>query len=439
MVTADGTGAWSQQFTALADGSYTLQILDQNNYLTEIIGGVVVDTDTTFNPPTTFATIDTPAQPYASATPVITGTGPASTAIDVTINGVTQVVVTNGSGVWSTTWASSLSDTSYSVQLVTADDYVSLQTDAFSIDTVAPLVPTVTAQTTNDTTPVISGTADPDEALQVTVDGVVYVLGSDPELSLQPDGSWSLDLSSLAPPLAGGVYDVTVVSTDDAGNTSSDVTSDEIIIDITDPDVPTITALQTNDPTPVLSGTADPDAELAITINGITYATDNSSTSGMPSPELSLLADGTWTLDLSAITPLADGSYEVVALSTDTAGNTASDVTTDELTIDTVPPSQPTVDSVLSNSDQPLLTGTAVGAIELTVEVDGIMYELGVDPALTLDGAGNWQLDLSATGQQLSDGTFDVAVTADDGLGNAISDLTTDEVVIDLTPPSPQR
>jgi hypothetical protein len=70
------------------------------------------------------------------------------------------------------------------------------------IDTTAPTAPTVTALTTNDTTPTISGTATvgSGETLTVTVNGVTYTAGAnDGHLTYNSTAnSWSLTIPEAA-------------------------------------------------------------------------------------------------------------------------------------------------------------------------------------------------------------------------------------------------
>ena len=104
-------------------------------------------------------------------------------------------------------------------------------------DTTPPQAPTVDSQLTNDTTPVITGTAEPYTALTITVGGATYSRVS------EGDGTWSLDTGSQAPdsgtfaPNVNGSNEVVVVSADAAGNTSSDVTTNELVIDTTAPSI----------------------------------------------------------------------------------------------------------------------------------------------------------------------------------------------------------
>ena len=92
---------------------------------------------------------------------------------------------------------------------------------------------------------------------------------------------------------------------------------------------------------------------------------------------------------------------------------------------------QPTVDSLTTSDTTPVVTGTfdsANSAGGFTVSVNGITYTLGVSTELTNIG-DDWSLDLSLT-TPLVIGVYDVVATSDDGAGNILSDLTTNELNI---------
>jgi len=90
---------------------------------------------------------------------------------------------------------------------------------------------------------------------------------------------------------------------------------------------PTVNVLTTLDTTPILTGTFDSanSATFTVRVNSVDYVLSSSS-------ELTNTGDD-WALDLSLITPLTIGIYDVLATSDDGAGNIASDSTTNELTI----------------------------------------------------------------------------------------------------------
>ena len=68
------------------------------------------------------------------------------------------------------------------------------------------------------------------------------------------DGTWTLTIPT-GNALLENTYDVAVRATDAAGNTSVDVTTNELVIDITDPTVPTVSSQESNDTTPFNSNT----------------------------------------------------------------------------------------------------------------------------------------------------------------------------------------
>jgi len=309
----------------------------------------------------------------------------------------------------------------------------STDTAMITVDNVAPDAPTVTALTTSSTTPTISGTAalGDGETLTVTVGGATYEV-------TPSSGTWSLNLATEAPASgtlslpSDGTYQVVATVTDDAGHSTSDATTGELIIDTTAPAAPTVAALTTNSTAPTITGTASPGAgeSLSVSVGGATYDVTPS--------------DGTWSLDLATATPASgtlslpgDDTYQVVATVTDAAGNATSDTSTGELVIDTTAPSAPVVTALTTNSTTPTISGSASpGAGEsLSVMVGGATYN--VTPS---DGA--WSLDLataiptSGTLSLPSDGTYQVVATVTDAAGNATSDTSTGELIIDTIAPA---
>ncbi|MCX2679307.1 Ig-like domain-containing protein [Galbibacter sp. EGI 63066] len=294
-------------------------------------------------------------------------------------------------------------------------------THEYTIDTTPPTIPTVDELTTNDPTPVLTGTADSADDLSVTVNGVTYNEG-DGNLVDNGDGTWTLQIPD-GNEIPDGVYDVTAIATDEAGNTANDETTDELTIDTSLPTTPTVDEMVTNDPTPILTGTADSEDELSVTVNGVTYTEGDGN--------LIDNGDGTWTLQIPDGNEIPDGIYDVTAIATDEAGNTANDETTDELTIDTSLPTTPTVDELTTNDPTPIITGTADSEDDLTVEVNGVVYTEG-DSNLIDNGDGTWTLQIP-DGNEIPDGTYDVIATTADADGNTADDNTTDELTVDST------
>ena len=97
-------------------------------------------------------------------------------------------------------------------------------------DSTAPIIPIVTPRATDDVTPTITGNYEQGSDLTVTVRGVSYVLGADPQLISNGTGKWSLNLDGTTPVFDATVYPVEAVSTDSVGNSSTDVTTDELLV-----------------------------------------------------------------------------------------------------------------------------------------------------------------------------------------------------------------
>jgi outer membrane protein OmpA-like peptidoglycan-associated protein len=449
-LTIDGIGGWTLD---LSEASHTLADDDYDVTVTSAdAAGNTADDETSDE-----VTVDTtpPATPTvnsllsASGKPVLTGTYEDDDvdAFEVTVDGVTYDTddgeLTLTSGDWEldlSGLASPMDDDLYDVVATQSDSAGNTASDDTSdeltVDSTASGVPTVAVQLHATNKPVLTGSYDadnlgPDDGdLSITVDGSTYDLG-DAAFSVNGTGGWTLDLKAAGQKLQDDVYDVSITQTDPADNQASDTTSDEVTIDTTPPDAPTVDDVHDNTGKPVLTGGYDDGdfGDLTVTVNGIVYTLDD--------PELSVDGSGGWELDLSELpTPLSDGPYDVEVTQSDLAGNTADDATSDELLIDTTPPNVPTVDSLLTNNQRPQLTGDydPDDLDTLQVSVDGSTYDQD-DDELTLDGIGGWTLDLDVASHKLDEDVYDVAVMQTDPAGNSASDVSNDEVEIDITPP----
>jgi len=260
------------------------------------------------------------------------------------------------------------------------------------------------------------------------VNGVVYTAG-DGNLVDNGDGTWTLTIPA-ADALADGPYDVTATITDIAGNASTDPSSTELLIDTIPPEAPTVTAQQANSGTPVITGTASvaPGETFTVTVNGVTYTVGDGN--------LLLNPDGTWELTIPASDALGEGSYSVTATVTDAAGNSTSDVSANELSIDLTPPVVPMFVDQLSNTSTPNLGGqvTLLPGETFSVTVNGVTYIAG-DGDLTVDANGNWALTIDASAA-LTDGVYDVTLTVQDAAGNITSNLPGEQLTIDTNAPS---
>ena len=391
--------------------------------------------------------ITAPAVPTVTAqttnivAPVILGTAVQvpGDVLRITVNGVNysvgvDLILTVGDG-WQLTIpaANALTDGIYNVLATVTDSAGNVSSDTslgeLAIDTIAPAVPTVSPAITNSTTPTISGTATlaSGEILSILVDGISYVDG-DGHLVLNPDHTWELTIPA-ANSLSEGVLDVVVTVSDGAGNSTVDVSSVDLTIDTTAPGAPAVIQLTTNDTTPIIYGSASLAAgdTLSVLVNGVTY---------LPGADLLLTAGSSWQLSIPTGNALADGSYEVIGVITDLAGNATADPSSNELVIDTATPAAPTINSQIINTATPTITGTAIvdSGDTLTVSVNSVLYTAG-DGQLVANVNDSWLLTIPVA-NALSDGVYDVVATTTDASANAISDNTFDELEVDTVAPA---
>ena len=279
-------------------------------------------------------------------------------------------------------------------------------------DATPPGTPTVDALTTSDTTPVITGTADAGVVVSVTVGGATY------SVAANGSGQWSLDTGVVAPdsgvfsPNTNGANSVTATVTDFAGNSSTDVTDNELVIDTVAPAAPTVTFLLTNDPTPTVTGTAEIGTSNTITFGGATYTavTDGS---------------GQWSLDTGTVSPDSgtfspdvNGTNEVAVVSVDAAGNSSVDASFDEVTIDTTDPT-PTITSA------PVATSVNETAYTVSGNCDAADGDItaaitGATPVTRIVGcvAGNWSAIFDVSAIADGDDVLQIDVSQTDAAGN---------------------
>ena len=359
-------------------------------------------------------------------TPRLTGTVSDPDAdVEVTVGGATYTATNNGDGTWTLPdgTIAPLAEGNYEVLAVAQNtqkgSYASDSVrEDLVVDTTPPAV-TITALTTDDTTPELNGTVDDDAVtIIVTVNGRDYTAHHNLDGDGDPDGTWTLN-DNVISPLPGGTYDVVVTATDAAENEGTDATTDELTIN-SDVILVTIDELATTDTTPELTGlVGDPAADVQVTVDGKVYAATNN-------------ADGTWTLADGTVDPLAEKVYDVVVEANNSgAGTSGNDDTTDELTIDTTVPVV-TITGLTTTDRTPQLTGTVSESdCTINVNVDGKDYEVSNndDGTWTLTGGATWTLD-NNTIEELAYGTYSVTVTATDAAGNVGTDATSSELIV---------
>ncbi len=413
--TNNGDGTWSlaqNTIAPLSEGIYELTIT-----ATDVAGNAGVDgSSNELEVDLTEPVVSINALETFDQTPELTGSVDDNTAtISVNVDGSDYPATNNGDGTWTLAdnTVATLAEATYDVVVTATDpagnEGLDATADELIIDITAPNV-TISALIANDQTPPLSGSVDDNTAtISVNVDG------SDYPATNNGDGTWVLADNTVST-IPEGTYDVTVTATDVAGNDGVDATSDELIIDLTAPTV-TVNSLETNNQRPALSGTVnDNDATISVNVNSADYPATNN-------------GDGTWSLAEDIIAPLVAGTYELTVTATDLASNSDTDATSNELIIDLTAPTV-SVDASETNDPTPELTGTVNdNSASISVNVDGSDY-----PA-TNNGDGTWTL-ADNTVASLAAATYEVTVTATDLAGNAGTDATSDELIIDLTAPT---
>ena len=315
----------------------------------------------------------------------------------------------------------------------------------------SPSTPTIDAISTSDTTPTINGTwggtNGGTDTLSVTIDGTTYTTSTSPALVISGT-NWSLTTSALAT----GTYDITATVTRSGGGSATTTeTSGLTVVASGDTTAPTLNSLSpSDDATNVAVG-----SDFVMTFSENVVAGPGSITlySGSTIVEVFSLHTGQGsfggTITLSGNTVTINPG---VLLSTNTSyniqvdpdavldpsGNAYAGISGTSLWNFTTAsslgnPSAPTVDVLITNSATPTVSGTwggiNGGTDSLSVTVGSTTYT--TSNGLVVSGT-TWSLLLPT----LSEGTYEIAVTASRTGGGSTSDTTTNELVVDTTPPA---
>jgi hypothetical protein len=312
-------------------------------------------------------------------------------------------------------------------------------------DDVEPLTGTLrSGDSTDDSTPTLSGTGTPGNTVEIWDNGVK--IG---EQLIGDDGKWSF----ITPPLIHGPHSITVVEKDPDGRTSEPSDPFELNIDLEAPDraelnevwddVEPRTGLvsnggSTNDQQPDFRGKAEPLSEVEITLDGVVVA------------RVPVNADGDWSWTPS--TPLGEGNHTVSLVVIDPVGNPSLPTPDFNFTVDITPPvmipsafdmdnviddvgmkTGPIARDSITDDNRPTFNGSGLDAGD-TVEVwDVLTNELLGTAIVKADGTWSFTPD-----EDMSEGPHSVSVTIVDPAGLSSDPSPTFEFVIDTTrPPKP--
>lgn len=435
-------GAWqvvlpAAALTALANGSQTLTVT-----VTDAAGNTGT-ADKTFSVDNTISSIAISplsgdgylnAVEAGSELPVtgITTNVAEGSVVTFTLGGVEYTTTVEADGSWSLTVPSAaLTALDDGLQTATVSVVASngeTFTGSGTLNVLQDSLPAPTLQT-----PFTDGTLTNAEAtINQTLTGetgvqgagqtvTVTIAGTDYPATVNSAGVWTLLLTpEVLQALPQGATTITVTATDVAGNTAT-TAGVPIAIDTSLP-VFTLDPLAGGDgilngdeqDNPLaISGTGTPGETITVTLNAVEYA----ATVG---------ENGSWSLTIPPgdLAELADGPYTLTLTATDAAGNATT--LNESLNVDTAAPlftfDPIAEDNIIDRAEQnqPLIiTGTGSEGDTITVTLGGVDY-----PA-TVGSDGTWSLTVPpAELANLSEGDNSVTVTATTPAGNSQSQTT---------------
>ena len=429
--TVDQNGTWTATFDPADlpdDGVYVVDVVvtDPNGTETPLVGPSV-DIDTTAPDVTitsgTQSTGDMVNAEEHQAGTIIAGTGEADATVSVEINGTTHTTTVAADGTWSVTFTNTELATGEYNELITvtstdARGNSTAITDNLVVDTVAPIseISTVAgddiinaAEANGEIT--ISGTGEPGSTL------LVEFAGESETITVAADGSWSTGFAGSA--VASGTYEstVTVTSTDAAGNSSS--TSHIVNVDTENTlglDAPIagdniINGAEAGSGV-TLTGTAEPNAQVAVTLEGVTHT-------------VTADTNGAWSTTYTT-SEIAAGEYDarITVETTDAAGNPETIETTVRVDTDISASLDAPIagDNIINATEAAAgvtLTGLAQAGSEVEVTLQGVSH------TVTAGADGKWSSLFTAAEIPGGEYIADVSVTARDAAGNTATTTAT--------------
>ncbi|MDP3702369.1 MAG: Ig-like domain-containing protein [Hylemonella sp.] len=273
-----------------------------------------------------------------SAGVAVAGTAEANATVAVTWGSTGQTVTADGSGNWTTTFASSAIPASGNITAVATDaagNTSSAATRTVTIDTSAPTAPTI-ATVSGD-----NRVSSSEKTAGVTVTGtaeagatvsVVWAGGATKEVTANASGAWSATFASTD--ISGdGSRVITATATDAAGNASAAATR-TVTVDTTAP-----TLLTINDVTGSDNRVSVAEGSAGVTVTGTAeLGSSVTLTWGSVTKTITVGAAGNWSSTFaSSELPPANGSNTTLSATVrDLAGNVSATATTKTVYMETL-------------------------------------------------------------------------------------------------------
>ncbi len=236
---------------------------------------------------------------------------------------------------------------------------------------------------------------------EVQIDGGAFIAAASPQTYIG---------------LSEGSHTFQVRAIDAAGNTDGTPASYTWVIDTTPPAAPVVITPAngsfTNDSTPAVTGTAEPDSTVTVFIDGTAAGATTAD------------GAGDWTFTTPAA--LSEAAHTVRARATDAAGNTSVDSNTNTFTVDTIPP-----DTVITNSPFNPTNSTTAHFSFTDNGTGGALFEA------SLDGSPYAPANTGSVSYfGLSEGSHTFQVRSTDAAGNVNPTPATHTWTVDTTPPT---
>lgn len=330
--------------------------------------------------------------------------------------------------------------------------YSTNSSDVFTIDTTPPgiVVNSLSNDLTNDSTPLLSGTANDISSIISSVEYQVDGTGATWNACTALDGSFSSITESFTctpSSLSDGAHTVYFRATDNLSNTTAtaDITSLDFTVDTT---APTVTLIDLSpsiiaNTSPAISGTINDTNSLISTVQ---YQIDGTgSTWSSCTSNDGAFDEASENITCTVSTSLTNGSHTMFVRATDTAGNTdsGSGVDSSSFTVDT---SAPTINVTALSPDPTTDTTPPIGgtAVDSASTITVVQYQLDSTSGSWSDcDAGDGTFDETTesfscqVGSTLSNGSHTIYFKATDNLSNITSGtFPSDTFAVDTTPPS---
>ncbi|MBT1772565.1 Ig-like domain repeat protein [Enterobacter hormaechei subsp. xiangfangensis] len=462
--TLNSDGTWS--FTpspALADGSYTFTVTNTNSAGQESdrSGSFTVTIDSTApNPVSGLQVSDdqgawkgqlTDGMTTDDNKPTFTGKAEQGSTVTIYDNGQAMgtVTVTNPDGSWQFTpstplvdgehqFATQVTDPAGNASAIVDDITVNVYTGASYLQLLQVVDDVQEAggsrvlrdgEVTNDSQVQLVGKATAGSTIIITDVGGVQ-LGT---VKADANGNWEFTPTSS---LSDGAHTLRITGTDPSNNPLTPIDFD-LVVDTVAPVAPAITDVlddvnpvqgsvahgkPTNDTTPEITGTA----EKGSTVN--VYHQVDATTRILLGTAVADSTTGQWTLQITDANKLAEGTWNLVATSTDAAGNVSTPSNTWTIVVDTtvsdavinissVSEDRGASDTDFITSDNTLLIN---GELNKALQADE-WVEISLDNGVTWTRAStvtgtSWTVDMQST--PLNDGTYTIQARVVDNAGN---------------------